>query len=669
MINLIHVAKCGSDGNAGELSAPYLTISRAAGVATAGDIIVVHAGTYREYVAPPRGGTSDAERIVYRANPGDEVYVKGSEAISSWTHIDGEVWEAQLDNTLFGDYNPYALNVDGDFQTYGQWHHRGEVYIDNISLNECRSRAAVEAEVYTWFAYVGAETTIIAANFAALDPNERQTEVNVRELLFFPTAMDIDYITIDGLRFLHAAPNWQAPNIGAGDPHPQTQVGAIGSNMGKHWIIENCEVSFSKTAGIMMGETFDIFDQHENIETFGDHIIRNNYISRCGEYGIAGQKGMSRSLVCGNLIEDINYKNEFGGHETAGIKIWNCSDVRIERNLIRRTYGDVHGYGIWIDCSNQGTRSSGNLVYDTIIEPIYIEANLGPTLVDNNILVGSRANRGLKSDSDGSILAHNLFVDHAFDYAIQRPPPGRTVYAMEPHTLVITWRYHVRNVQNKVYNNIFSGPPRYKNISAFEGSGDVISHNVYMGGAEARAEDRNAATTSFDVDLALTSQIQGVEMHFAVDSTPFAIEAPFVNAELIGTIPSVNQSIEDKWGNPLVVDVDFRGNKRKRAHPVVGPLEDLVAGDNAISWSISTSPTKVLSGQDQYALVVRTDGEGTCSIVRGDFTVGSRISIHPIAAEGWSFSRWSGDVDSATPVLEVSVVSDMAITAIFAKNT
>ena len=212
MENCIHVAKSGSDSNEGSLSSPYLTISRAAQVATPGDVIVVQAGTYREYIDPPRGGTSDQERIVYRANPGDEVYVKGSEAISFWTHIDGGVWEVELDNALFGNYNPYALNVDGDFQTYGQWHHRGEVYIDNISLSERRSRAEVETEGNTWFASVGAETTAIAANFSGRNPNERQTEINVRELIFFPTAVDIDYITIDGFRFLHAAPNWQAPS-------------------------------------------------------------------------------------------------------------------------------------------------------------------------------------------------------------------------------------------------------------------------------------------------------------------------------------------------------------------------------------------------------------------------------------------------------------------------
>ena len=42
---------------------PFKTISAAAAVALPGDTITVHAGIYREWVNPPRGGTSDENRI------------------------------------------------------------------------------------------------------------------------------------------------------------------------------------------------------------------------------------------------------------------------------------------------------------------------------------------------------------------------------------------------------------------------------------------------------------------------------------------------------------------------------------------------------------------------------------------------------------------------------
>ena len=65
-----HVSIKGNDNGTGSESAPFRTINRAAQVAFPGDVITVHAGVYREWVNPPRGGDCDDTRIVYRAAPG-----------------------------------------------------------------------------------------------------------------------------------------------------------------------------------------------------------------------------------------------------------------------------------------------------------------------------------------------------------------------------------------------------------------------------------------------------------------------------------------------------------------------------------------------------------------------------------------------------------------------
>ena len=65
MANEYHVAKTGNDNYKGTVESPFLTIQVAADVAQAGDIIIVHQGVYRERITPPRGGESDAKRIVY----------------------------------------------------------------------------------------------------------------------------------------------------------------------------------------------------------------------------------------------------------------------------------------------------------------------------------------------------------------------------------------------------------------------------------------------------------------------------------------------------------------------------------------------------------------------------------------------------------------------------
>jgi alpha-N-arabinofuranosidase len=74
----LNVAMDGSDKNPGTLKLPFRTIQHAADVAQPGDVITVHEGVYRERINPPRGGTSDKERIVYRAARGNKVDIKGS---------------------------------------------------------------------------------------------------------------------------------------------------------------------------------------------------------------------------------------------------------------------------------------------------------------------------------------------------------------------------------------------------------------------------------------------------------------------------------------------------------------------------------------------------------------------------------------------------------------
>lgn len=108
-----HVATNGRDVAGGGAADPFLTINRAAAVAQPGDIVTVHAGTYREWVKPPRGGTGEEARIVYRAAPDETVVIKGSERITNWFGEASGVWKAEVPNTFFGGYNPFTLNLSG----------------------------------------------------------------------------------------------------------------------------------------------------------------------------------------------------------------------------------------------------------------------------------------------------------------------------------------------------------------------------------------------------------------------------------------------------------------------------------------------------------------------------------------------------------------------------
>ena len=54
----------------------------------------------------------------------------------------------------------------------------------------------------------------------------------------------------------------------------------------------------------------------------------------------------------------------------------------------------------------QGTRVTGNLLYDNTTDDIFVEVNHGPFLVDNNVFL---SDGGLLESCGGGAYAHNLF--------------------------------------------------------------------------------------------------------------------------------------------------------------------------------------------------------------------------------------------------------------------
>ena len=217
--------------------------------------------------------------------------------------------------------------------------------------------------------------------------------------------------------------------------------------MGKHWIIENCTITNARCVGIILGQAPGV--DYDDIDAYGDHIVRNNVIRRCGQAGIAGQKGATRSLISGNLIEDTNYRKEFGGWETAAIKFHNSVDTVISGNLIRGVFRQQQGaFGIWIDFGNQGIRITRNIIYNTEAATVFLEMNHGPILVDNNVLIGE----SVRSNSEATVFAHNLFVDCGYEY---HPDVNRRSQYFEPHTTKPAGRKTGTAQDDKWFNNIF----------------------------------------------------------------------------------------------------------------------------------------------------------------------------------------------------------------------
>jgi hypothetical protein len=151
----LHVATTGQDTNPGTAAAPLRSIQRGAELAQAGDTITVHAGVYRERVTPPRGGESDAKRIVYQAAPGEKVEIKGSEIVTGWEKAGNDTWKVTLPNTFFGNFNPFRDLIRGDwFYPKGRVHHTGAVYLNGAWLTEAAAKDEVlkpAGDTALWF--------------------------------------------------------------------------------------------------------------------------------------------------------------------------------------------------------------------------------------------------------------------------------------------------------------------------------------------------------------------------------------------------------------------------------------------------------------------------------------------------------------------------------------
>jgi alpha-N-arabinofuranosidase len=591
-----HVAKGGNDVNKGSVLKPFRTISAAAAVAQPGDTITVHEGIYREEVNPPRGGLSDDQRIVYQAAPGENVEIRGSEGVKNWTKESDGIWKVEVPNSLFGDFNPFADEVDGDwFDPKGRRHHTGCVYQDGQWLFEAASKDGLKDVKWkkTWFVEVGDKTTTIWAYFDGANPNDSLTEINARQTVFYSRRPFINYITVRGFKMRHAAPKWAPPTA--------EQMGLIGTHWSKGWIIENNEITHSINVGISLGKYGDQYDNAGptaqayldsidrarsngwNRETVGSHIVRNNEISWCEQAGIVGSMGASFSTITNNYIHHIFTQRRFTGAEMAGIKFHAPIDMLIQGNRIHDAF-----QGIWLDWMTQGTRVTRNLLYRNDLD-MFLEVNHGPFLIDNNLFLSNL----VKHHSQGGAYVHNLFGGVVGACTDERHTPYFKAHSTEKVG------DHALNVgDDRFYNNIFDGnngshidqgwlEGTKKHPSWRFGYGLWIyetrpqapraAGNIYYDGAKPYATE-NAVVVKSRPEIQVEEKGNDVYLHITIDPEQEKVKTQLVTSQLLGKAQVPDLPFETPDEKPLVIDTDYFGKKRDLKNPSSGPFEKPGAG-------------------------------------------------------------------------------------------
>lgn len=605
-----HVSVEGSDLNDGNKNSPVRTISKAAYHAIAGDTVLISGGTYRESVSPANGGINKNHRIVYMAAPGEEVYLKGSEEVTQWEKESKNIWKASVPNSIFGNFNPFATKIFGDWYFGNPDLHLGEIYINGNALKESLALDTLETTPNLWFTEVKDIETIIYANFGEQNPNKSLTEINVRATCFFPNTTGVNYITVKGLNISQAAPQW-APPTGE-------QLGIIGPNWSKGWVIEDCNISHSKCVGISLGKerasgqnmsslyketliyskhgfsreieaVFKAFNLGWSKETIGSHLVKNNVIHSCNQAGIVGHLGCAFSTIVGNEIYNINKIKEIHGFETAGIKLHAAIDVKLEHNLIYDTK-----MGIWLDWQAQGTHISRNIVYDSEQQDLFLEVSHGPTLVYNNIFL---SDVGILVNAQGLAIFNNIVNGRMkLSSSVDRYTPYH-----EPHSTQIKGLFNNSGGDVRYYNNIFLcnsskgeepviGLSVYDNYPAYSedlkkptgGVGNFVKFrfpvwthgNMYFNnGLRFNSEEEYAAYPE-KISCELEKRDGKIYLNISIDDEAVKDAKTLgINTSMLGQTIISEAIFENVDETPFIFSTDFFGRERNIEKPTPGAFE------------------------------------------------------------------------------------------------
>ena len=497
-----------SDDNAGTDAAPLYSIQSALERVQPGQRIRIHAGIYRESLAPIRGGTAADRMIALESAPGERVVVRGSQPLcGTWSQprpweagfghgeaipvMSQRVWQARLDERLFEPgANPFAHpNVDDWEARLMPWMEpvsgrapftlrRGLLFQDGQRLTQLHHYGDVPRVPGSfWVAEDG-----LSLHVHPLDgkhPDQASFEVTAQSHLLCPTAIGLEFIRVSGIVFEHC-----------GNSFLRAGAGAVTTRGGGHWIIEDCTFRQINSAGLEFGDhPFERDDPHplnpsRTWRGSGHTIVRRNRFHHCGTAGMRCL-GASEARVLDNLIYDCGWQDAHFYYECAGIKLLLTRHCLVANNRIARMTGAC---GIWLDFDNRESRVSNNVItdIDSSHGGIFIEASLETNRIDHNVIWGVEGPGIFGGDSSRQIYEHNL-IGHTTDEGI----------SLFCHTDRQVNKQPVACIDNRVRANLFVEVPRHR----ADADRNTFGDNVYLHQGKAHQENWNAwQARGFDGD-------------------------------------------------------------------------------------------------------------------------------------------------------------------------
>lgn len=541
--NTYFVSPKGSDTNQGTSTRPFKTINKASLVAMPGDTILVRQGIYRERVAPVRGGKVGAP-IVYMAEPNKAVIIRGSELWSPNWQAKGEgIYAAVPDDKLFNDiqsdyiddYNPFKVTLSSTpYQREGkrEWE-RGNKLADSTLVYTC-GQVFVNGKLYqevpffkelkkgTW--YYNPESGEIQIHFGDLKPLDQEVEITTRRRIFAPISRGLGYIVVQGFIMEHCGNNyptnfWSTPQWG--------QRGALGLEMGHHWVIRKNVIRYAKTFALDAGHV----DQNGKSQAAHDNLIELNYILENGSAGILSNSS-SNLVIRDNVVMYNNTMNFLGVKrwEQAGIKCHNILNGTIQNNYVADNYLT---YGIWLDNKFPHARITRNVLLNNGRAGLFLEMSdyeYDMLLVDNNIIIGNKENPIYIHDASGGTFMHNLIANTENQ---NKYGQGMIIHQVTERT---------RTYHHSLYNNLFINNPIVLDINypSHLGGDQRLDFNVY----DVKPTDRVFMINKASNDPSPWSSREFMEL---VKKEINVKEIKYAKGELKGRIPLTFEQWRTFW--------------------------------------------------------------------------------------------------------------------------
>jgi hypothetical protein len=714
------VSSGGNDGAAGTIAAPWRTLAKANATLTAGDTVLVRAGTYADRIAPSRSGASGSP-IVYRAYPGELAVVSGPDDTDlnlvylngSWVVIEGFTFRNQ-------DY--FDLPGKQDYWVVIEGHH------NIFRYNRMIADGDVSGNIYT--------RNALSRGIAEAGQNNLIEHCFVRGLSF-------------GIVIAGSSPRYTVVRYdtvyACGQNNIDVGSTADGTTAYHGTLIEYCVLDTSVIEDNIQFEP-DYGDPTTTLHNRGT-IIRYNRMGNAAENAI-DLKGAGHTFIEYNLIYSSTGDDDgaIGGHDTgSGGGVTSNANTPTKNTIVR---GNV----IWDHSSGLDMAEGDHYYNNTIMNNRRTWQGPNQTSGDftglraynypdtkraflNNIVAG-QPNRGvfdwMMDWGDKFQLDHNLYYDAS--------APVRFYHRMNGSMVTTSGLTAWRNALNS-YGGY--GYLKGKDVNSVEANPAFINAPDYPTGLDPAWNFTPAdGSAAVDAGGALTVTVGG-----ATSSTTLVVDDAYffcdgfgiIDGDLIrvGSDPAVRivainyatntMTLAEPrtWGNGAAVYMDFNGNapdigavesgsgastpsapaQARLLSPVDGALD--VAAGNYLSWEapsgavsyhiqialsssfattavnqagiIGTSyPVGALASSTTYYWRVRasnTGGNGSWSVPRaftteagtgGTGKVGANLLNNgdfETGTSGWQFyTNGTGSFSTGTPAVEGSSSATVTIT-------